>query len=635
MRINNNISAINTHRQYNINNSSIAKSTEKLSSGYRINRAGDDAAGLAISEKMRAQIRGLTMASKNSQDAISLIQTAEGALQESHNILQRMREIAVQSASDTNETTIDRGALEQEFQQLIKELDDTANKTRFNDQNLIDGTFQKTATSLAKAAGFANATNVHYTKDTAAATYTHTVNYTASSETVASAGVAPTATSTIGGSAVFDTFSLDLSAYTGSGAALDAAAASLVNVERGEGANDNQFRLTFEITTNGSTDTITFLLENNGTAALTIADETGFGAVLNITTSAAVASNEKLAEELDTIKTQGAATEIGTAKDDFSFLTSSLIKADYDSSTLDIPGTSLYNGTYTITAEEVGGKLKLSITDAMTGKVMEALTYDVAAVTTGATATDELEISLGQFGTIKLTALDDGPPLADVVKELNGKTITVTDGKDQVVIGNPASATVTTSTGETIKLTEGMESYTTKDGISINFNKALTKADFATQNDLMTAIYGGTTTTATITIGATEGKAMVIQTGANEGDNLAINIDKMDAWNLGVDLSSVSTREGASKAITEVNNAINQVSTQRAALGALQNRLDHKIANLDTSAENLTSAESRIRDIDMAKEMTNFTKNNILFQASTAMLAQANAMPQGVLQLLG
>jgi flagellin len=153
MRIQNNIPAINAHRQYGINNASIAKSVEKLSSGYRINRAGDDAAGLAISEKMRAQIRGLTMASKNSQDAISLVQTAEGALQESHNILQRMRELAVQSASDTNETVIDRGALNQEFQQLIKELDDTAGKTKFNDQGLIDGTFAAQLTSAAVTGG--------------------------------------------------------------------------------------------------------------------------------------------------------------------------------------------------------------------------------------------------------------------------------------------------------------------------------------------------------------------------------------------------------------------------------------------------------------------------------------------------
>lgn len=169
MRINNNIPAINTHRQYTNNVAQTQKSLEKLSSGYRINRAGDDAAGLAISEKMRAQIRGLNMASKNSQDAISLIQTAEGALQETHNILQRMRELAVQSATDTNvgansqadywvaktangdsmsdpAVFTDRKALNLEFQQLIAEIDDIATRTTFNERKVIDGTFDPNLT---------------------------------------------------------------------------------------------------------------------------------------------------------------------------------------------------------------------------------------------------------------------------------------------------------------------------------------------------------------------------------------------------------------------------------------------------------------------------------------------------------
>jgi len=149
MRINNNLMAMNTHRQYSLNNDKMAAATKKLSSGYRINSAGDDAAGLAISEKMRAQIRGLQMASKNSEDAISLVQTAEGALQESESILQRMRELAVQSSSDTNEDTVDRAALDAEFQQLISELDDIADDTAFNDMKLLDGSFGTTYDVLA------------------------------------------------------------------------------------------------------------------------------------------------------------------------------------------------------------------------------------------------------------------------------------------------------------------------------------------------------------------------------------------------------------------------------------------------------------------------------------------------------
>ena len=140
MRINNNITALNSHRQYGINSGAIGKNVEKLSSGFRVNRAGDDAAGLAISEKMRSQIRGLNMASKNSQDAVSLVQTAEGGMQTIQDILQRMRELAVQSGSDTNKDGLDRNALQAEFDQLVKEIDDIAKSTEFNERQLLDGT---------------------------------------------------------------------------------------------------------------------------------------------------------------------------------------------------------------------------------------------------------------------------------------------------------------------------------------------------------------------------------------------------------------------------------------------------------------------------------------------------------------
>ncbi|MDL2220232.1 flagellin [Eubacteriales bacterium OttesenSCG-928-N14] len=377
MRIQNNLMALNTHRQYGINTASVAKNTEKLSSGYRVNRAGDDAAGLAISEKMRAQIRGLTMASKNSQDAISLVQTAEGALQESHQILQRMRELAVQSASDTNEQTIDRGALDAEFQQLISEIDETALKTKFNTMGLIDGTYS----------GKANAT------------------------------VRP---------------------------------------------------------------------DPNGTLV-------------------------------------------------FSF----------------------------VPAED-----------------LEA-------------STAEMQL---QFASMKFTAEDGGAESAEIDADVHLKAGV-----------------------HSIEILKGGEVYGT---ITYRLDEDMSASE------LQAAMGNG------VRYDITRGVDFYVQTGANEGDNLVINIDKMDASTLGVKTASVATRENASKAITTVDDAINKVSSQRGVLGALQNRLQHKINNLDTSAENLQAAESRIRDLDMAKEMTEFTKNNILVQASTAMLAQANAAPQGVLSLL-
>jgi len=142
MRINNNITALNSHRQYTVNNSGISKNVEKLSSGFRVNRAGDDAAGLAISEKMRTQIRGLNMASKNSQDGISLVQTAEGAMQTAHNIMQRMRELAVQSANGTNDDCVDRNALDLEFSQLTVEINQIKTTVKFNDMDIFNKDFK-------------------------------------------------------------------------------------------------------------------------------------------------------------------------------------------------------------------------------------------------------------------------------------------------------------------------------------------------------------------------------------------------------------------------------------------------------------------------------------------------------------
>ena len=496
MRIYNNIMAMNTHRQYSINTASVAKSTEKLSSGYRINRAGDDAAGLAISEKMRAQIRGLTMASKNSQDAISLVQTAEGALQESHNILQRMRELAVQSSSDTNETTIDRDALNKEFQQLIAEIDDTSAKTKFNDMSLIDGTFAsnlKAATSNATGTvGWANAS-------TADGTYT----ITASAQIKTSAVAANAAT------------------------------------------------------------------EMANTIASSITDITA------TFTSAATTESEKV------------------------------------------------NGTWTLGFSNG----KFTMTSGSTGEVRTASASDT--IVGGATIT----LDFGNIGTLEIE--NTGTVAIGTAGSPTNFGIT-----GSVLLANGQSAKAATYrhvaslNGEEIELQANMSTlYFSNGGISIKLASAIAKAGVDESSSAAVNI-SGVSATIQIDVSTSKNDPMTIQTGANQYDELRINFEKMDAQTLGVESASVANRADASVAITQVNSAINQVSTQRAALGALQNRLNHKIANLDTSAENLQAAESRIRDLDMAKEMTTFTRNNILVQASTAMLAQANAAPQGVLQLL-
>lgn len=384
MIINHNMNALNAHRNMNVNNTNAGKSMEKLSSGLRINRAGDDAAGLAISEKMRGQIRGLTQSSRNAADGISMIQTAEGALNETTNILQRMRELAVQAGNDTN-TTSDREEIQKEIDALTEEVDRIANNTEFNTQKLLNGNKTGKAGDEVKAA----------------------------------------------------------------------------------------------------------VAEKKGRFEIVLANP--------------IANKDEITIDGKTIK-------IDTAAD-----TANTIKA-------------ALNNEYDVTYVEADKK---------------------------------------------------------------------------------------------ITLTETVGSY--KDTMDVNFK--------------------GAKVTPTITQGATkrdrqlsEGKVSV-QVGANANQSMSIEIGDMRAEALGIKSEqgktlSIKTAQEANEAITAFDAALNAVSSQRANLGAVQNRLEYTISNLDNTAENLTSAESTLRDVDMAKEMMEYSKNNILNQAAQAMISQANQQPQNVLQLL-
>ena len=384
MIINHNMNALNAHRNMNVNNTAAGKSMEKLSSGLRINRAGDDAAGLAISEKMRGQIRGLTQSSRNAADGISMIQTAEGALNETTNILQRMRELAVQAGNDTN-TTSDREEIQKEIDALTEEVDRIANNTEFNTQKLLNGNKIGKAGEEVKAA----------------------------------------------------------------------------------------------------------VAEKMGKFEITLGD--------------AIANNDEITIDGKTIKITTATNTADTIK-------------------------AAFNNEYNVTYDAVAKK---------------------------------------------------------------------------------------------ITLTETVGSY--KDTMDVNFK--------------------GTNVTPVITQGATkreqqlsEGKVSV-QVGANANQSMSIEIGDMRSEALGIKSEqgktlSIKTAEEANKAITAFDAALNAVSSQRANLGAVQNRLEYTISNLDNTAENLTSAESTLRDVDMAKEMMEYSKNNILNQAAQAMISQANQQPQNVLQLL-
>ncbi|MEL7603416.1 MAG: flagellin [Bacillota bacterium] len=489
MRINNNLMALNTHRQYAINNSNTANSVEKLSSGLRINRAGDDAAGLAISEKMRAQIRGLNMASKNSQDAISLVQTAEGALAETASILQRMRELSVQSSSDTNDDATDRAALDAEYQQMVKEIDDIAVHTAFNGKKLLNGTVGSAAT------------------------------------------VTPT------GLAAGITVSADSTADTGT-----------VNIA-------------------------------------TVSDWSAGSAVAGTLTMDVVTWDNDIA----------AVVQTGP-----------------------IAAGSAYNGTYWILVE---------------GSDMSAMTFSLVDNDGGViestgpmsvSPSSDYELDYGDYGAITIT-------LGSGASTFWLTTIAGVDSYFKYTISGGTDAVPNATIGGQ-PVTQGDTSVTLAQGVTLDIS-GLDAADWASQDALNTALFGSTSGSASVVVTAGV-PGMTIQTGANAGDTMSIQLGDMTAAGLNVNGTDINTRNSASQTITAVNDAINAVSTQRAQLGAIQNRLVHKINNLNTTGENLSAAESRIRDVDMAQEMTDYTKNNILVQAAMAMLAQANQAPQAVLQLL-
>lgn len=411
MRIQHNIAALNSHRQLGNNNNAVSKNLEKLSSGYKINRAGDDAAGLAISEKMRAQITGLKTAQKNANDGISLVQTAEGALTEVHSMLNRMVELADQSANGTYDEAVDRANLQKELTSLKTEIDRISEGTNFNGINLLDGSMG---------------------------------SYT-------SAGVNPNNIAVVGGS-----------------------------LKAGDGV---------KITQTGT-----------GTAGKLAAADF----VINGETYAGKAALEAAGMKLEE-KNDG--------------------KGNY---------------TYTITMDD---KAKANNEGSFTG---------------------------GKKGTSEVVG--------------GGITIRASVDKEKV----PAAVTT-----------------------------------FAAEAD--------TTTPANA-----KGGSLKLQIGdtADEFNQLSVAVGNMNAKSLGIKDVDISTQANAKKAIEKIKHAINIVSSTRGDLGASQNRLDHTINNLSVTTENMTAAESRIRDVDMAEEMMTFTKNNILTQASQAMLAQANQLPQGVLQLL-
>ena len=452
MVVQHNMQAANANRMLNVTTSAQSKSTEKLSSGYRINRAADDAAGLTISEKMRKQIKGLDRASTNAEDGVSAVQTAEGALTEVHSMLQRRNELATQSANGTNSST-DRQAIQDEIDQLSTEIDRVSETTKFNETYLLKGQ---------------NGTTDKYMK-----------------------------------------------------------------------AHDAGFAGT--------------LADGDKTATFSMKIKAGESLKIGGTDYDVYADGSGVSDLQDAVKKAGAGKKVN------------------------IDGTE-----YTIVDTTAGGTV-----DA-TKNQLEATTI-AAKIKAGAKVKVDTADAVTAVDTTKATSISVTNATDKVKEQLKAANdIGAVDGKSTVTAG-------TATADGTVEFTIQKGHATVADTLSFNLH-----------------------------VGA----------DADSTNKITVDIDAMSSAGLGIKGINVSTEQNATYSIDAIADAISQVSSQRSALGAVQNRLEHTINNLDNVVENTTSAESRIRDTDMAEEMVNYSKNNILAQAGQSMLAQANQSNQGVLSLL-
>lgn len=540
MVVQHNMSAMNANRMLGVTTGLQAKSSEKLSSGYKINRAADDAAGLSISEKMRSQIRGLNKASDNAQDGISLIQTAEGALNESHSILQRMRELSVQAANGT-ETDDDREAVQNEIAQLQEELTRISETTEFNTMKLLDGSKAGSAATTSAGPKF---------------------------------GVVDTQIS--GGGAIISS-----------------------NVA-------------------GVTVTIAAPATNKAGQESAIWDAAGTNLTLNL--AAGKVYNQDEIDELIANAKQEDSSATGTPADISITLKNGVLTAtDGETSDATAGGAKAKSGAVTATGDFVGAN-SITFTSNKYGTEFNSTKFNIKF---GAEAgKEDVTVTTGKAaikidGTNAVTAGEYDINLAA------GKEYTAEDIEDILAeAGFDFDVTLAGATPDDPNTVFAPSSATAFSGITMAGGAGIGSAKAMWSQDG----YEGVST----------GDGITLQIGANEGQTMSFSIEDMSARSLGVDGNKVdlSTQEGAQKATTTIDEAIKKVSQARGRMGAIQNRLEHTISNLDTAAENTQAAESRIRDTDMAAEMVEYSKNNILAQAGQSMLAQANQSTQGVLSLL-
>ena len=700
MRIQHNIMAMSAYRNYTNNVAAMKKNLEKLSSGYKINRAGDDAAGLAISEKMRAQITGLETAQKNAKDGISLVQTAEGALTEVHDMLNRMVELATQSANGTYDNTTDRAQMQKEVNQLLSEIDRIADSSNFNGINLLDGTLGLNTDAFTISAGdtFTEAVGAT-TTNPALATYHGGTAVTGQTPkfTVDLNDLKISNSST---NAASVKFSIGVAGITINATATNVAAGSELTAAQVGGAltaaiasgkNDFTTKDSNVVVTIGGMD-FTASVSGNNKLVFTYA---GVGGVADangtlITASNASVFNEKLGGEVTVTAGSNAKFKDGTQyicaieapknavankPAERPGATIDLTSYVKDGAKLTIGGTAgktfVFKTDKNSDVEASGAEVLVDVSkyDAADQAKMAAMIVAGGAAVTGGSVNGNANgtaVTAGIFtvsnGTgakihVDVTASTDASKAdtADKLKKLisvttpaqdakaastkleikdaskiqEGNTISVTDGSVTTKYVFGKGTDVTTGNNRVTYLGNDKSKWTAS-AVAAKIANATLAADGKTIN------IKAATAASDVAAPTVLGKGLTLQIGdtADSFNQLNVAVQDMHATNLGIGGLDISTEEAAQAATDKIKAAINMVSDVRGTLGATQNRLDHTINNLSVMTENIQDAESTIRDVDVAEEMMAYTKNNILIQSAQAMLAQANQVPQGVLQLL-
>ena len=629
MVVQHNLTAMNSNRMLGVTTSAQAKSSEKLSSGYRINRAADDAAGLTISEKMRKQMRGLDRASTNAQDGVSAVQTAEGALTEVHSMLQRMNELANQASNGTN-STADRDAIQAEIDQLNTEIDRVSETTKFNETYLLKGDEgTKTGTLKAHDAGLKG----KLTDNGDTATFEIELK---EGNTVSIAGKEYTISDTTDEDKKLltkDTAAKKiqdaLKQANDIGATNDAKSTVTFDVQKKEILGINDPKATFE----AKVAMVAYDKTNKTLREIKVGDDiTDLVKNGDITLYKAPATSATLGAT-DTAKT-------------------GLLVVHEDALTKGVVQQIAKGDTVTANANGLGAITAGSVAAAANHKIYEEInlaadtktnaSYEASAkLTGGATTKASFDIAFEKLGTNDVAKAEKIAEGQNALKTELANISYTWDGAAGVFSHNFAADS---------KLDIDKSGVVSYDGVKIA-TIAATGANTAGTDNL--ALDGAFIDAVAATKDASDKYTFTINKGTTAGakdlsfnlhvgadadmtNKINVTIEAMSTENLGIKGLNVADADGvaATYAIDAIQDAISKVSSQRSALGAVQNRLEHTIANLDNVVENTTAAESRIRDTDMAEEMVNYSKNNILAQAGQSMLAQANQSNQGVLSLL-